>query len=137
MQGDAAVKRAGWRDYAPALFGAPLRRGDLLRLGSAGSATVACADLKLATVEGGVSGYPCQTAPRTPLVYEGTLLNPTRGDGGSGDAPLVISPRKTKLLNPRPVLRWQPVPGAKIAQGEPPGDELGHRSERRKRTALS
>jgi hypothetical protein len=113
VQGDAAVKRAGWRDYAPALFGAPLRRGDLLRLGSAGSATVACADLKLATVEGGVSGYPCQTAPKTPLVYEGTLLNPTRGDGGSGDAPLVISPRKTKLLNPRPVLRWQPVPGVK------------------------
>ena len=113
VQGDAAVKRAGWRDYAPALFGAPLRRGDLLRLGSAGSATVACADLKLATVEGGVSGYPCQTAPKTPLVYEGTLLNPTRGDGGSGDTPLVISPRKTKLLNPRPVLRWQPVPGAK------------------------
>ena len=113
VQGDAAVKRAGWRDYAPALFGAPLRRGDLLRLGSAGSATVACADLKLATVEGGVSGYPCQTAPRTPLVYEGTLLNPTRGDGVSGDAPLVISPRKTKLLNPRPVLRWQPMPGAK------------------------
>jgi hypothetical protein len=113
VQGDAAVKRAGWRDYAPALFGAPLRRGDLLRLGSAGSATVACADLKLATVEGGVSGYPCQTAPKTPLVYEGTLLSPTRGDGGSNDAPLVISPRKTKLLNPRPVLRWQPVPGAK------------------------
>ena len=113
VQGDAAVKRAGWRDYAPALFGAPLRRGDLLRLGSAGSATVACADLKLATVEGGVSGYPCQTAPRTPLVYEGTLLNPTRGDGGSGDTPLVISPRKTKVLNPRPVLRWQPVPGVK------------------------
>jgi len=113
VQGDAAVKRAGWRDYAPALFGAPLRRGDLLRLGSAGSATVACADLKLATVEGGVSGYPCQTAPRTPLVYEGTLLNPTRGDNGSGDTPLVISPRKTKLLNPRPVLRWQPMPGAK------------------------
>jgi hypothetical protein len=113
VQGDAAVKRAGWRDYAPALFGAPLRRGDLLRLGSAGSATVACADLKLASVEGGVSGYPCQTAPRTPLVYEGTLLNPTRGDSGSGDYPLVISPRKTKLLNPRPVLRWQPMPGAK------------------------
>ena len=113
VQGDAALKRAGWRDYAPALFGAPLRRGDLLRLGSAGSATVACADLKLATVEGGVSGYPCQTAPRTPLVYEGTLLNPTRGDNGSGDTPLVISPRKTKLLNPRPVLRWQPMPGAK------------------------
>jgi len=115
VQGDAAVKRAGWRDYAPALFGAPLRRGDLLRLGSAGRATVACADLKLATVEGGVSGYPCQTAPRTPLVYEGTLLNPTRGDSGSGDYPLVISPRKTKLLNPRPVLRWQPMPGARSA----------------------
>jgi hypothetical protein len=113
VQGDAAVKRAGWRDYAPALFGAPFRRGDLLRLGSAGSATVACADLKLATVEGGVSGYPCQTAPPSPLVYEGTLLNPTRGDSGSGDIPLAIAPRKTKVLNPRPVLRWQPVPGAK------------------------
>ena len=112
VQGDAAVKRVGWRDYAPVIFGAPLRRGDLLRLGAAGHATIACADLKLATIESGVSGYPCQTAPRAPLVYEGSLLTPTRGDSGSGDTPFVISPRKTKLLSPRPLLRWQSIPGA-------------------------
>jgi hypothetical protein len=114
VQGDAAVKRAGWRDYAPALFGAPLRRGDLLRLDAAGRAVVACPDLKLATVESGVSGSPCQATGRKPIVYEGSLLIPTRGDNASGDYPLVVSPRKTKLLNPRPVLRWQAVPGVKM-----------------------
>jgi predicted negative regulator of RcsB-dependent stress response len=113
VQGNAAVKRNGWRDYAPALLGTPLRRGDLLRLESTGSATVACADLKLATIASGVSGYPCQAAPKTPLVYEGALLTPTRGDSGSGEYPRIVSPRRTKLIDPHPVLRWQPLSEAR------------------------
>ncbi|MBM4458485.1 MAG: tetratricopeptide repeat protein [Chloroflexi bacterium] len=112
LQGEAAMKRAGWRDYAPAMFGAAFRRGDLLRL-TAGRAVVACADLRLATVEAGVSGFPCQASQRPAIVFEGALLNPTRGDGAGDEFPRVISPRKTRLLNPRPLFRWQPVAAAK------------------------
>lgn len=112
LQGDASLKRSGWRDYAPALFGTPFRKGDLLRVDASARATVACADLALAELGSGVNGFPCTATGAAPLVYSGGLAAATRGDPGTGEFPLVISPRKTKLLDPRPLLRWTPVAGA-------------------------
>jgi hypothetical protein len=113
VQGDATVKRAGWQNYAPVLFGVPLRKGDLLRLTTAARVVVACADLKLSELPAGVSGFPCKTdASPEALVYAGRLASPTRGEPGIGEYPVVISPRKTKLLGPRPTLRWIAAPGA-------------------------
>ncbi len=112
VQGDASVKRAGWQNYAPALFGVPLRKGDLLRLATAARVVVACADLKLSELPAGVSGFPCNTdASPEALVYAGRLASPTRGEPAIGEYPVVISPRLTKLLDPRPTLRWTAVPG--------------------------
>ena len=112
VQGNASVKRAGWQNYAPALFGVPLRKGDLLRLATAARVVVACADLKLSELPSGVSGFPCKTgAGPYALVYAGRLAAPTRGEPGMAEYPVVISPRKTKLLDPRPTLRWTAVPG--------------------------
>ena len=48
VEGAAALKRAGWCDYAPAIFGAAFRRGDLLRTEGGASARIACADLAVA-----------------------------------------------------------------------------------------
>jgi hypothetical protein len=113
VQGDATVKRAGWQNYAPALFGAPFRKGDLLRLATAARVVVACADLKLSELPAGVSGFPCKPAADPGiLVYAGRLASPTRGEPGMGEYPVVISPRATKLLDTRPTLRWTAVPGA-------------------------
>ena len=113
VQGDASIKRAGWQNYAPAFFGAPLRKGDLLRLAASARAVVACADLKLTELPAGVSGFPCETgASQGALVYAGRLASPTRGEPSTGEYPVVVSPRKTKLLEPRPALRWTAVPGA-------------------------
>jgi predicted small lipoprotein YifL len=112
VQGDASIKRAGWESYAPARFGVPLRKGDLLRLAASARAVVACADLKLSELPAGVSGFPCKTGPeQSALVYAGRLAVPTRGEPGEGEYPVVVSPRKTRLLDPHPMLRWTAVPG--------------------------
>ncbi len=110
VQGPVSVKREGWNTYAPALFGTSLRYGDLLRLEGSAQATVACADLTVATVPAGTNALPCKVVQAV-LVQNGSLINPTRSVP-SGEFPLVVTPRKTKLLNPRPTLRWTPVTGA-------------------------
>lgn len=112
LSGDAALKRQGWSDYAPAAFGAALRRGDLIRVEGAGRAVVACGDLNLAELTGGVKGFPCPAESRTPLVFEGALVSATRGDQGQGDYPVVLAPRKTRVLADRPLLQWTAVAGA-------------------------
>jgi predicted phosphohydrolase len=110
VEGQMRVKREGWSEYAPALFGMPLRYGDLLRLEGASRAIVACADLTVATVQSSISGIPCKTAAKPVFVYGGSLVVTTRGDT-SGEFPIVISPRKTKVLIARPTLRWTHVAG--------------------------
>jgi hypothetical protein len=109
-QGVVSVKREGWSAYAPALFGTTLHYGDLLRLDASAQATVVCADLTVANVPSGANGVPCKVAQPV-LVYNGSLVNPTRSVP-SGEFPLVVTPRKTKVLNPHPTLRWTPVGGA-------------------------
>jgi tetratricopeptide (TPR) repeat protein len=50
-----------------------------------------------------------------------SVINSTRGGPSDGAFPIVLSPRKTKLLSPYPLLRWTPVSGARayavIVQG--------------------
>jgi hypothetical protein len=110
VQGELSVKREDWSSYASARLGTVLRNGDLLRLDGSAQATVVCADLTMVSVPGGVSGVPCKVA-RPVLTYGGSLVNPTRSIPDS-DFPLIVTPRKTKLLNPHPTLRWTPVAGA-------------------------
>lgn len=110
LQGNLSVKRLGWSDYAPAVFGMALRNGDLLRVEGGGKATVACADLTLANPGSGVSSVPCKVA-KPLLTYGDSLIVPTRAEPPVG-APVILSPRKTKVLAARPLLRWAPVAGA-------------------------
>jgi len=111
VQGKVTVKRKGWTTSAPAGFGTFLRRGDLVRLTSPAQATVACADLSVHQLpDGKASGVPCPIENKAIAIYEGSLINPTRSEA-SEEVPVVISPRRTKLLSPRPILRWAPMPG--------------------------
>lgn len=104
IDGNVSLKRTGWRDYVPAAFGAPLRRGDLLRVNGGGRAQVVCADLTLQEVRTGISGVPCpEDAPL--LTYRGSLIAATRASSGDG-YPVLIAPRQTKLLGVHPVIRW-------------------------------
>lgn len=111
VQGPVNVKRAGRSEYAPGMFGMVLRRGDLLRLDGGAQAKVACADLTLADAASGTGSVPCNTS-------RAVIADPATGSRVSAarsnipsDIPIVISPRRTRLLSARPTLRWSPMPG--------------------------
>src|SRR5512145_393175 len=110
LQGQVAMKRKGWSAFAQARLGTTLQRGDLLRLEGPSQAKVVCAGLTVSDVPRDLSGIPCP-ATRPILIYLGDKVTATRGYG-EGVFPRVVAPRKTKLLNPRPTLRWTPVAGA-------------------------
>jgi hypothetical protein len=110
VEGNLSVKRQGWSAYAPALFGMALNASDLLRLDGPAQATIACADLTVVKAAGGVSNVPCKVS-KPLLVYDGSIIIAPRPVIPLA-IPIVISPRKTKLLDPHPVLRWSSVQDA-------------------------
>jgi hypothetical protein len=112
VEGSVSFKQKGWTNYAPLAFGIALRSGDLLKIPESAHAKVVCSDLTVHKLESGVEGIPCAGAGDLLRSAEGSLINPTRGWSYDGSYPMVISPRKTKLLNANPILRWNSVPNA-------------------------
>jgi len=109
IEGQVSVKRKGWTGYAPVVFGTSLRRGDLLRLDDSSHAKVVCSDLTLHDISAGIVGVPCEGAQLLLRRPDGSMINATRGWPSDGSFPMVLSPRKTRLLSPHPVLRWTEV----------------------------
>jgi hypothetical protein len=112
IEGQVRVKRRGWTRYAPVVFGSRLRSGDLLHLDDTSRAKVVCSDLTLHDIASGIGGVPCSVSQPLLQWGDGSMINVTRGRPSDGSFPIVLSPRKTKLLSPHPVLRWTPVSGA-------------------------
>jgi hypothetical protein len=112
IQGQLSVKRKGWTSYAPVVFGTNLRSGDLLRLDDSSRAKIVCSDLTLREISPGIVGVPCEEAQPLLRRADGSLINATRSWPGDGPYPIVLSPRRTKLLSQHPVLRWTAVEGA-------------------------
>jgi hypothetical protein len=111
IEGQVSVKRKGWTNYAPVVFGTSLRRGDLLHLDDSSRVKVVCSDLTLHDVLPGIVGVPCEGTRPLLRRPDGSLINATRSWPSDGSFPMVLSPRKTRLLSPHPVLRWTPVQG--------------------------
>lgn len=114
-----ALKVKQGKRLAPinAVEGMLIRRGYILILNPQAKATVVCGDGKKRELAPGPQGCPC-TRPCTPEVcgihYDGSTIGATRGpDTDKGTFPVVVSPRKTMLLNLRPTIRWAPIAGAK------------------------
>ncbi len=126
VQGHARVKRKGWSDYAPALLGTPLRRGDLLKVEGDSQAKVVCAGLTIYDAAKGIGGVPCPAVPPI-LQVRGELAGATRGVRTASPL-VVIAPRKTKLLMPYPLLRWTPLAGATQYAIELRGDSSSWKS---------
>ena len=111
VEGKISVKRKGWNGYAQVVFGTSLRPGDLLRLNDSSRLKLVCSDLTIHDISAGLSGVPCETSRSVLRMPDGSMINSTRGWLADGSFPLVLSPRKTKLLSSNPVLRWTAVEG--------------------------
>lgn len=105
-RGAVLLRRAGWTSPSPTGPGAALRRGDLVSVPLDGAATVACADLTLRELPAGrFSGLSCAVPDKGALLFEGHQIAALRADEND-ELPVVLAPRRTQVLSPRPVLRW-------------------------------
>lgn len=111
IDGQLKVKRPGRAIYTPVVFGTKLYNGDLLDLEKSSTAGVVCSDLTLRQVPSGIAAVPCPVSRVVLKQKDGTQIMATRG-AGEGSLPLVLSPRKTRLITAHPTLRWTPVKGA-------------------------
>lgn len=122
LRGRVLLKRQNWQRYEAVGVGTPLHRGDLLRVDDNSEAVVLCsADGTKKNVASGFSGVPCPAEQASAsgnvaalllaVFRQISLVGPTRS-GQPGDVPIIVTPRATKILNPRPVLRWTPPAGA-------------------------
>jgi len=100
IEGKVELKRSAWGDYQLATLGARLQRGDLLL--PDGRVTVLCADLSLHQVQA-ESGVPCPVQEPVLRRVKSMVVTPR---GADVLIPYVLHPRKTRVLTPRPWLRW-------------------------------
>jgi hypothetical protein len=113
VQGDVSVKRQGRTTYEPVVIGMNLRPGDLVRVNSSSHAKIVCSDLTVHELPVGIAGIPC--APRHSVIrIKDNIINVTRSGPPDGSYPVVLSPRKTKLMSPNPTLQWTPVAGTQV-----------------------
>ena len=113
-EGGVQLKRSGWAKFAQTTFGAMLHKGDLLLPVQGARVVVLCDGLTQWQVPAGApvglaNGCPPSQAPV--LRSGSSLIQSTRG-GNDPLIPYIITPRKTRLLDARPYLSWNPSPGA-------------------------
>lgn len=112
--GDVQLMRPSWKEYHPISLAATVHRGDLLQLAAGATATVLCDDLSSwAVPTGGPQGVSngCSPPGRPDLVRDnGVRLGPARNV--TAEVPYSLSPRRTNIMTPRPLLRWQSVANA-------------------------
>ena len=94
-----------------------LNPDDLIRYQKGKSFSVLCSSLKLKNIEANSDAETnmmdiCPSVEKVVLRYEGSDFGGTRSGGTNQLIPYIISPRKTKILNNKPLLRWNGVPNA-------------------------
>jgi len=112
--GQLELRRAGWSQYRIASAVTELFTDDLVRGVSGSSARVLCANWQFQTIspQGTVDMSQVCPAPSRPVIRRNTgNLIPPRG-GTDPLIPFLITPRRTALLDPTPVLRWNRAPNA-------------------------
>jgi len=113
-KGEVWLKREQWSDYRRITVGTKLYPGDLLQPAGGARVLVQCANgttiwsVPAGVISGATNGCPPQAVP---VFRTGGDIAPLR-NGINPLIPFIISPRRTKLLNPLPTLRWNAVPSA-------------------------
>lgn len=114
IEGRVELRRDGWSRSQRALTGTALYGPDILRPARGSRVVVICPNGRTRwTVPAGTISAVNNGCPGTP-----SRLRPQFGigdlQGGSNSSiPYVITPRTDLVLSPRPLLRWNPVEGAK------------------------
>ena len=115
--GEVAIERQNGRIVRPT-GGTPIYPGDKLRTSQNAQLTIQCADLGIKSIAPGENQLnSCLLAKEeSKSDCSADLVKcPDRGDDNSWNSPpipYIISPRRTKLLDSKPILRWNPVAGA-------------------------
>ncbi|NJK68012.1 MAG: hypothetical protein HC789_22500 [Microcoleus sp. CSU_2_2] len=116
--GEVQLERQNGQIVRPTA-GTRIYPGDKLRTAQNGQLTIQCADLGIKAIASSENQLnSCLLAKeRSKSDCSADLIKcPARGDGkitwNSAPIPYIISPRRTKLLNNKPILRWNPVAGA-------------------------
>ena len=116
--GEVAIERQNGRIVRPT-SGTPIYPGDKLRTAQNGQVMLQCADLGIKSIAGSENQLnSCLLAKeKSKADCSADLVKcPDRGDDkitwNSAPIPYIINPRRTKLLENKPTLRWNPVAGA-------------------------
>ncbi len=116
--GEVAIERQNGLIVRPT-SGTPIYPGDKLRTAQNAQLTIQCADLGIKSIAPGENQLnSCLLAKEESKsdCSRDLIKCPDRGDGkiawNSAPIPYIISPRRTKLLDSKPILRWNPVAGA-------------------------
>lgn len=115
VSGDVQLIRSNGRSIRPRV-GTRIYPGDRLRTAPTGNVLVQCADLTIQSVSANQNRpNACPEVERSSNCPPGVVQCPHRGEEMAwnlAQIPYIISPRQTKLLDDKPVLRWNSVPGA-------------------------
>lgn len=116
--GEVAIERQNGRIVRPT-SGTRLYPGDKLRTAQNAQLTIQCADLGIKSIAPGENQLnSCLLAKEESEsdCSRDLIKCPDRGDDkiawNSAPIPYIISPQRTKLLDSKPILRWNPVGGA-------------------------
>ncbi|MBC6479083.1 MAG: hypothetical protein GDA56_16265 [Hormoscilla sp. GM7CHS1pb] len=113
IKGEVQLMRRTWNEYRPTNIGTDLYRGDLVQPAPGAVAIVYCAaDNRIERLPNGVpSGIANLCTPVRPLADDRAFYRGTAPSAIDPEIPYLISPRATLLLEDRPLLRWNAVPG--------------------------
>lgn len=114
IQGNSEIQRSDGRTLLPQL-GTSLYPGDQLKTTTNSQLIILCSDLSVQLIGGGTNQLnQCLVAdntadecyPKTKCSHRGDDLNLWNRQ----EIPYIISPQKTQILNPQPILQWGGVP---------------------------
>jgi len=116
ITGQLELKSTGESQYRVVGVGTRLQPGDLLRPATDANVTVLCNDSTIWIVPAGIpSGVSNGCPDRVVKGFRNAQrwMYPEPG-GSNPDIPFTISPRVQSILDPYPLLQWNPVPGASL-----------------------
>ena len=118
ISGEVQLQRQDGRNIRPT-NGTPIYPGDKLQTSQNGQITIQCADLGIKSIKAGENQLnSCLLASEKSQsdCNKNLIRCPDRGDDqvawNNAPVPYIISPRRTQLLENKPILRWNPVAGA-------------------------